>query len=106
MNLLGWNDTLEAKVEIDEAVDRYSLITFKWTMSRDELTRNKLSHYTARESLISEYETADEEGLGGQMKRLLNRVVFSSQFIEQLRRRSLFGINWDGVQSVIFNPIS
>lgn len=105
LRLLGWEDALEARREIDEAVERYSLMTFRWTMDKEELGRNDLSQYTAREGLISEYEIVDEERQDRQMTRVLNRVILSPQFLAHLRGRSLFGIEWNEVRSVTLTPL-
>jgi hypothetical protein len=100
LNLLGWDDNQETRGEIDETLRRYSLMMFKWKMNRSEAAHNKLSYYTAMERLISEYGTVDEEE-EGQMKRVFNRVIFNSNFIEHLKHRSLFGINWNsGLQLI------
>jgi hypothetical protein len=104
LSLLGWGDSREEASEIDEAVERYSLITFRWGMSRAELARSNLSSYTAKEGVISEYRTIDEGEQEGQMRRVVNWAVFSSQFIEGLKRRTLFEINWNRVTSVSYAP--
>jgi hypothetical protein len=71
---------------------------FNWKMSRTELAREGLAYYTATEQLVSEYEIADE-GRGDQ-RRVLNRVIFNSNFIERLTGATLFGIDWNRVSSV------
>lgn len=100
LSLLGWKDTQEVGGEIDEAIRRYFMLTYKWKMNKSELARRKLRFYTADESLISETNLLSEEDAGGRMKRVASRIVFNEHFIERLLSRLLFGINWDNVRSV------
>lgn len=95
LSLLGRTDTRKARKEIDEAVKRYFLLVYKWTMSKEELAGNSLSYYTSQESLLSEHMIVDE-GAGES-----NRLVFNANFTERLLRRSLFGIDWNNVRSIL-----
>jgi hypothetical protein len=99
LRLLGWEDTGETRHRIDEAIKRYFLMTFKWRKNRAELTRKNLSHYTAMERPISECGTFDEEE-AGQVRRVFNRVTFSKTFIEHLKHRRLFDIDWNNGRQV------
>jgi hypothetical protein len=102
LSLLGWKDTKKARTEIDEAVRRYFLLNFKWKMNKRELARRKLSFYTSSEGLISENNIVNEEDAdSGQIKRVSNRVVFNEHFIEHLRGRSSFGVDWRTARSVV-----
>ena len=101
LNLLGWGDTQEARDEIDEALDRYSLIMFRWVMNSTELINRNLSGYTERGSYISAYKTLDRgKTEDEQMRRAQNQVTFNAEFVVGLKRRSLFGIDWNRVNSV------
>lgn len=102
LKLLGWEDTKETRRQVDEAIKRYFLMTFKWKMNRAELTRKNLSYYTAMERPISECSTLDEEE-AGQSERVFNRIIFNSRFIECLRRRSLFDIVWNSTRLKMSN---
>lgn len=93
LNLLGWDDTEETQLEVNEAIKRYFLMTFKWRMNRTELARKNLSSYTALERPISECGTFEEGE--GPSRRTSGRVIFSETFIEQLKRRRLFDIDWN-----------
>lgn len=106
LKLLGWTDTPEARHEIDQAVERYFLMMFKWGMSRSELADAGLASYTALENIISESETIDQEGEDGQTGQTVNRVVFNSNFIGHLERRSLFDLDWSRVTEVSYVPTS
>ena len=94
LKLLAWEDAGETRRQIDEAIERYFLMTFKWKMNRAELSRENLSHYTAMERPISECGTF-EEAEDGQVIRVFNRVTFSKTFIEHLKHRRLFDIDWN-----------
>jgi hypothetical protein len=95
LSLLGWSDTEEASGDVDEAVARYFKLTYQWKMNQSELANAGLSFYTADETMISESTSIDaEDGKS-------TRVVFNEHFIEQLLNRSLFGIDWNNVRSVL-----
>jgi hypothetical protein len=102
LKLLGRADTPKARREMDQAVRRYFMMTFKWGMSRAEQAREGLWHYTAMESIFSETEAIDREGEDGRMKRAVNRVDFNPNFIEHLKGRSLFDVDWGRVTSVSY----
>jgi hypothetical protein len=106
LSLLGWKDTRKACGAIDEAVQRYFKITYKWGMNKTELARQKLRFYTCDENLLSETYILSEEDAGGRIKRVVSRIVFNERFIERLLNRSLFGIDWDSVRSVGMCPSS
>lgn len=94
LQILGWADNRRNRREIDEAVRRYSQRTFSWKMGRAELDHNNLSHYSAMQSLISEYGVREQEE-GGRVRHLFNEVAFNSNFIEALRLRRLCDVNWN-----------
>lgn len=101
LNLLGWEDNIEAQNKIDEAVDRYSLMVFKWEMNGAELAKSNLLRHVATECLVSEYRIInEEEGHSQQARHMSNHIVFQPDFIEHLKRRSLFGIDWNKVLSL------
>lgn len=106
LNSLGWNDTQKARGEINEAVNRYSLLTYQWKMNKYELSHRNLRFYTANESFISGYEILDEEVREGmRMNRITNRVIFNEHFIKQLHNRSLFEIDWNNARRVICHTL-
>jgi hypothetical protein len=49
LKLLGWADTEERRDEINEAVRRYSLLTYEWGMNSTELAGRALDYYVANE---------------------------------------------------------
>lgn len=101
LRLLGWPDDQDARRELDEAVGRYSYLTYKWEMSGAGLSRRGLSLLKGREQVLSSYTTVDEEAGGaGRARRVFSRVVFNTAFIDSLRRRSLFDVDWNNVSSL------
>jgi hypothetical protein len=99
LRLLGWEDTGETRRRIDDAIKRYFLMTFKWGKSRAELARENLSHYTAMDRPISECRTVDDKE-NCEVRRVFNRVIFNKYFIEHLKHRRLFDINWNSRRQI------
>lgn len=102
---LGWENTPESHHKIDEAVERYADLTYRWELSKEELADRNLSFLTSREILISGYSFVDLSGEDGeQPERITNQVDFSMSSIQGLTRKALFEINWNDVISV--TPVS
>lgn len=101
LSLLGRKGSRKTRREINDAINRYSLLTYRWKMNKSELARGRLAFFTANESLISEYQIIDygNETLV-QQDHALNLVVFNEHFVGQLLSRSLFGIDWNSVRSL------
>jgi hypothetical protein len=102
LELLGWDDSEETRRQIDDAISRYCLLTYLAKAKGAELERLNLDSYKIMERPISSLSTVDEEGEGGTLKRISNRVTFSEFVINGLTRRSLLGIDWDRVRSIKF----
>lgn len=98
LSILGWGDTSEARAEIDGAIRRYFFLMFSWKMGRAELACEGLAFYTAIERVVSECEVVNE-GREDQ-RRVLNRVIFNSNFVERMTGARLFGVDWNCVSSV------
>jgi hypothetical protein len=97
LSLLGWADSAATRLAVDEAVDRYSCVSYWWTLSKKETAGRKLSFYRSRERFVVGYGLLDAEEEGTRMERVSNRVDFSAAFIDGLERRTLFGVIWDNV---------
>lgn len=98
LGLLGWEDSAENQLAVEEAVERYSLLSYRWEMNAEELSAERLSFHRSRERFVSGYSHGEpEEGYAG---RGVNRVDFSLSFVEELLGRSLFGVDWDRVSNV------
>lgn len=96
---LGWQDTDHARREVDEAIERYSALTYIWVLSGSGPAHK--DRVKGMEQLFSNYQTVDEEAEGqGTPLRVLSCVVFNTFFINNLRRRTLFGVDWDRVTSI------
>lgn len=79
----------------------YRLLTFEWKLSQAELVGRAFSFYDASEGLLTETEIVNERDQAtGQSVRVLNRVSFSQPFIESLRQRTVFELEWSKVRSV------
>lgn len=104
LKLLGWDDDGEARREIDEAVGRYSSLTYFSEARGIEAEGRNKGFYKIRERPISSFSTVDEGGEGGALKRISNRVTFSEFFVDGLARRSLLGIEWANVRSIKLVP--
>jgi hypothetical protein len=93
LELLGWQDTRESRLVLDDAVGRYFFLNYRYALSKTELTVKNLSFYRSNERLISESGSDDVEE-GGQ-RREAAYVEFSTEFIKGLLAHSLFGVEWD-----------
>jgi hypothetical protein len=98
LSLLGWDDSAETRLAVDEAVDRYSCLSYRWALSRMEAAASKLTFHRSRERFISGYGLLDSEEEGERTERVSNRVDFSTAFIDGLERRTLFDVTWDNVR--------
>ena len=94
---LGWRNTDEARREVDEVMERYSALTYMWILSGGESTQK--GWVKGRERLFSNYRTIDEEGQNGGRQEF-RHIVFNTAFIDALRRRTLFGVDWGRVTSI------
>jgi hypothetical protein len=99
LRLLGWDDTGEARQSLDDVVGRYFCLDYRWELSRKEMDAQGLAFYNAASRLVSE-SGSDMVWEGGRLKRVRCEVAFSDVFVTELLRRSLFGVNWDGVHKV------
>lgn len=99
LNLLGWKDDETARSSIDQAVKRYARLAYRWVLGGEELVERKLSFYEAEARFVSGYGFYGAEE-GGEHRRVANRVDFASEFIEELIRRALFGVDWNRVSGI------
>lgn len=101
LSFLGWEDTAEGRRAIDEAVERYSFLNYRWALSQEELDARGLSFYRSNERFVSGYghgETSEPEE--GRAEGVTRCVDFNAAFISDLMKRSLFGIDWYMVSRV------
>lgn len=105
LGLLGWQDTESSRLILDEAIDRYFFLSYRYALSRAELAAKKLSFYRSNERLISESGSSDVEE-AWRRRREASYIAFSAEFIKGLLGRSLFGVEWDTVRRVSRKVIS
>lgn len=101
LGLLGWENSAENRLAIEEVVERYSLLSYRWEMSAEELSAERLSFHRSKERFVSGYSHGEaDEPDEGHRGCGVNRVDFSLSFVEELLGRSLFGVDWDRVINV------
>lgn len=101
LGLLGWQNDTQSRLAIDEAVNRYVDLSYRWTLSGDELAEKNYPHYRGWARFVSGCGYRDiEQGESGRMRRVANRVEFASEFVSDLMSRSLFGVYWNKVVSL------
>jgi hypothetical protein len=101
LGLLGWENSAENRLAVEEVVERYSLLSYRWEMSAEELSAERLSFHRSRERFVSGYSHGEADELEeGHGRRRVNRVDFSLSFVEELLGRLLFGVEWDRVSNV------
>lgn len=99
--LLGWGKSPEAKAAVDEAVDRYSYLSYRWEASKEELmTEGRSFHHGLSRFVLGRGYQDMDKGEGRRSSRTMNRIDFSPEFVRELLNSSLFGIWWDGVTSI------
>jgi hypothetical protein len=105
LGLLEWKDTFDSRLSIDETVERYADISYRWALSGKELAEKNLSRCQGCSRFVSGYGYRDAEEEGDvRRSRVTNRVNFAAEFISELTNRSLFGVDWNNVSS--FNRVS
>jgi hypothetical protein len=99
IRMLGWEDTQESRLSIDEAVSRYFTLSYEWVLGEKELAEANLSFFHGSSRFISGYghQPAEENG---KVKPTMNNIEFNAEFVKGLVGRSLFGINWDSISSM------
>jgi hypothetical protein len=106
LEILGWKDTARSRRIIDETIERYSTLMYSWKMSSDELAFRKLSFYNSRECFVSGFSCIDEGSKDGKhLTRITNRIDFNKEFVESIKQRSLFKIEWNSVKSITHTPV-
>lgn len=101
LTLLGWEDNSSFRLSIDETVERYADLSYRWTLSKEELAEKYISQWQGLARFVSGYSYRDveeEEGMG--RRRVTNRIDFAAEFISELMSRSLFGVDWNNVSSL------
>lgn len=101
LRMLGWDETPESLHTVDEAVDRYADLSYRWTLSADELSEKNLNKLRGWTRLVTGCGYDDqEEGDDELAHRTSNHVSFSAEFIRELITRSVFDVRWDKVHGM------
>lgn len=100
LRLLGWDETTESLHAVDEAVDRYVDLNYRWTLSAEELSERDLNKFRGWTRFVTGCGYRDEEDDNGTMKRVSNYISFSVEFIRELTGRSVFDVRWDSVREM------
>lgn len=86
---------------VNGAVAKYFNLSYQPVDSLDELTGRSTIGYTCMHRLITGHGTLGGLKVRGQPEqRIYGEVTFNLHFIEHLRRRSLFDIDWGRVLSI------
>jgi hypothetical protein len=104
LGLLGWEDSAKSRLTIDEAIERYAVMSYYWTLSGEELEEKNLSSYKGQSRIVSGYDRSAIEGEGWS-KSLPGKVEFGARFIEGLIGRTLFDLDWNKVRGKIFSRL-
>jgi hypothetical protein len=98
---LGWVDPIGGLKGIEGALFRYFSLSYAAVGKRRHPMAPRGEGVTAERRILTAYDFEHEPVRGRSAHPTLHTVVeFSQRFIEQLRQRSLFGIDWDLVRSV------
>ncbi len=98
LELLGWEDTPTKRFSIDDAVERYVDMSYRWSLSAEELAEQHFSRHRGWTRFVTGCGYRDvEEEAGGRIRRVANRVDFAAECINELISQSLFGVNWNKV---------
>jgi hypothetical protein len=98
LKLLGWANTTQAT--LDEAMTKYFHSFYQLNGRMVNLSSKAASDYAVKLRLISSHGFSS----GGGKKAPLDSITFSLDFVEHLRERKLFGIDWDGVNALTLLP--
>lgn len=105
LRLLGRDETDESLRAMDEAVERYADLGYRWALSAEELSERNLARFRGWASFVTGCGHRDaEEAGGGAVKRESSYVQFSAEFVRELISRSVFDVKWDNVREMTRKP--
>jgi hypothetical protein len=101
MGVLGLVDPVQGLKEIEGALHRYFRLSYAVEGKRRHPLAPQSEGVTAERRMLTAYDFEYEPVRSRDPYPMMHTVVeFSQRFVEQLRQRSLFGIDWDLVRSV------
>lgn len=102
MGVLGWEDPSQGMKAIEGALHRYYRLSYAAEGKRRHPLAPQSEGVTAERRMLTGYDFEHEPVRSRDPYPKLHTVVeFSQRFIEQLRQRSLFSIDWSLVTSVV-----
>jgi hypothetical protein len=101
LEVLGWVDPVQGLKAIESALHRYFRLSYAAAGRRRHPMAPQAEGVTAERRILTSYDFEHEpvRGRGG-FPKLHTVVEFSQRFLDQLRQRSLFGIDWNMVTAV------
>jgi len=105
LNLLGWENDETPRSAIDQAVKRYARLAYRWGLSPEELVDRRLSFYDSEARFVTGYRHYGT-GEGEEYKSVAKNVDFASEFVDELTRRKLFNVDWNGVSRIIRRAVN
>lgn len=101
LRILGWRDAMRGTASIEAALARYYHTSYAEVRRRRHPFAERAVMHTAEQRLIVGYDLEDEPlRKYKEYSVIYTAVDFNPQFLEHLRRRSLFGIDWNLVTGV------
>lgn len=101
MKVLGLVDPVQGLKAVEGALYRYYRMSYAMEGERRHPLAPQAEGVTAERRILTAYDFEHEPVRSRDPYPAMHTVVeFSQRFIEQLRQRSLFGIDWDLVRSV------
>jgi hypothetical protein len=98
---LSWEDPVQGLMAIEGALFRYFSLSYAAVGKRRHPMAPLGQGVTVERRILTSYDFEHEPVRGRSAHPTLHTVVeFSQRFIEQLRQRSLFGIDWNLVTEV------
>jgi hypothetical protein len=99
--LLGWEESVEEVRSVEGALERYYRTSYVEVGERRHPPLPKQLDVVAEQRLLDGYFLDDgSRRRGGRLGPRHTVVDFNSQFLDQLNRWTLFGINWELVRSI------
>jgi hypothetical protein len=102
LGVLGWEDPVQGLKEIEGALHRYFRLSYAVEGVRRHPLAPQNEGVTAERRMLTAYDFEHEPVRSRDPYPTLHTVVeFSQPFLDQLKQRSLFGIDWSLVTSVV-----
>lgn len=104
LKLLGWNNTAQSLALLDVSITKYFHTFYQLSDGSSVKSRSRELERTIKlRALTGQYFSSGKGASSGISKT--NAVTFSSDFIEPLKERKLFGIDWSQVYNLITLPV-